>query len=181
MNIQYLVKYLWKRKWLILIPALLAAGLSWWLSRNRAAEYTSMAELSTGYMDVDPYNLDSRAPNNTVLFNNVIQTLGSNRVLDLVSYDLLLHDLQGKNPYNNADVSQLISRYPGQKKGLITALSNKRDSLHVLNLSNEGDRIISLLAEQKGYSPKALTAKVQISRIEGSDFIRFFPVQPIRS
>jgi len=174
MNISYLLKYLLKRKWLVLIPTLVAIFLAWWLSRHQSAEYTSVAELSTGYMDVNPLNNSSRSQNNTVLFNNVIQTLKSNQVLDQVSYSLLLHDIQGNAPFYpkaSSNASGIISNYPGGKNGLLISLTNKLDSFYVLDLARNDDRMIRELADIYGYSPDALLKQTKISRVENSDFI----------
>jgi len=174
MNISYLFKYLWKRKWLIAIPTLIAIVVAWWLCRHQAAEYTSTAELSTGYMEVNPLNYNNRSQNNTVLFNNVIQTLKSNQVLDQVSYNLLLHDLQGTNQFisrKSSNIGEIIAAYPGGKKALLTSLSNKRDSFYVLNLAQRTDRIIRRVSDGYGYSPDALLSKIHINRVENSDFI----------
>lgn len=174
MNISYLLKFLWKRKWLIIIPTLLAIGISWWFSRNQAAQYTSIAELSTGYMDVNPLNSNSLSQNNTVLFNNVIQTLQSPQVLDQVAYSLLLQNLQGNNTFPRNITSKaagIISNYPGGKNGLLISLSNKIDSFYVLDLARKEDRMIRELADDYGYSPEALLKNLQIARIENTDFI----------
>jgi len=174
MNVSYLLKYLFKRKWLILIPTLVAALLAWVLSRNQAAEYTSIAELSTGYINVNPLDYNSGGRNNTVLFNNVIQTLQSNQILDQVSYALLLHDLQSNTPFASARgsrPSEIVNQFPGGKRGLLMSLSNKADSFYVLDLGQKEDRMIRELADKYGYSPDALLNGLKVSRLEGSDFI----------
>jgi len=151
-----------------------AALLAWWFSRNQEVDYTSTAELSTGYMDVSPIDYNSGGRNNTVLFNNVIQTLQSNQILDQVSYALLLHDLHGSTPFVTPDAAQssgLVDGYPGGKNGLITSLTNKADSFYVLDLALKEDRMIRELADRYGYSPDALLKEVKIGRLEGSDFI----------
>lgn len=174
MNITYLIKYLWKKKWIILLPTLAAVIAAWFFSIHESRTYTSVAELSTGYMEINPLS-DNQYPNNTVLFNNVIQTLQSNQVLDQVSYTLLLHDLPGNSRYgrpsNPERAIQLIQSYPGGKAGLMVSLNNKADSFYVLNLARPDDRKIGELAGLYGYSPEALMNNVDIKRVEGSDFI----------
>lgn len=174
MNIFYLFKYLWQRRWLIVIPTIAAIFLTWLFSRHQASEYTSTAELSTGYMEVNPLADNSRAPNNTVLFNNVIQTLQSSQVLDLVSFGLILHDLENNSPFskvNIRDISDIIKRYPGGKNAFVSSLSNRIDSLYVLDLARTDDRIIREVADRYGYSPDDLLGNVQITRVENSDFL----------
>lgn len=174
MNISYLFRYLWRKKWLIILPTVIAVAATWFFFRNKAQSYSSVAELSTGYLDVNPLDLN-HSPNNTVLFNNVIQTLKSNQVMDQVSYSLLLHDLSGSSPFRGkSDISglyQILTHYPGGKAGLMSALANKADSFLVLDLGNDNDRLIRRLADIYGYSPDAILKDVDINRIEGSDFI----------
>lgn len=175
MNISYLLKYLWRKKWVIVIPTVLALIVGWFLTRKMKSSYTSAAELSTGYIANNPLD-NRRNQNNTVLFNNVIQTLKSNRNLDQVSYSLLLHDLTEKSPFRtpeNAEaINQLLSKYPGGKAALITSLTHKIDSFHVLDLAAKDDRMIRQLAGAYGYDPDALLSCVGINQINGSDFIR---------
>lgn len=171
MNITHLFKYLWRKKWLIIIPTALAVAVTWWYFRNQDKTYTSVAELSTGYMEINPMS-SNPYPNNAVLFNNVIQTLQSNQVLDQVSYSLLLHDLNGDSPFRSAKgVMTLVNEYPGGKTGLITALNGKIDSFYMLNLANTNDRKIRQIADVYGYSPDNILQFVKVTRIEGSDFI----------
>lgn len=176
MNISYFLKYLWRRKWLVVIPAVLALILAWFFTRNMAQSYSSTAELSTGYMELNPLNTTGRSPNNTVLFNNVIQTLNSKHILDYLSYKLLLHDLQGTMPFRpnvgkDGDTKSILAKFHGGKEGMIAALTNKADSFTVLDLADGNDRIIRKLADRYGYSSDALLSDIGIMRIEGSDFI----------
>jgi Mrp family chromosome partitioning ATPase/uncharacterized protein involved in exopolysaccharide biosynthesis len=174
MNFTYLIKYLWKKKWIILIPTAAAVMAAWFFSIRESHTYTSVAELSTGYMEVNPLE-DNRFPNNTVLFNNVIQTLQSSQVLDQISYSLLLHDLGGiapfRTPANKEQAAQIETSYPGGKAGLMVSLNNKADSFYVLDLAKAEDRKIGELAGLYGYSPESILNSVQIKRIEGTDFI----------
>ncbi len=175
MTISYLVRYLWKKKWLILVPTFIAVALAWFLTREMTPGYTSSAELSTGYMEADVFG-NSRNVNTRALFNNVIQTLQSNQVLDQVSYKLLFHDLSGNVPFCQIEDKEkqqnILNKFPGGKEAVLNFLSHKIDSFYVLNLAIKKDRTIRELADLYQYAPDALLSKMQVQRIEGSDFIR---------
>ena len=173
MNIKYLINFLWKKKWTIIIPALTAAIIGWVLTIHMKADYTSVAELSTGYLDLNPLQQNPN-PNNTVLFNNVIQTLTSDQILDQVSYKLLQHELQNPTTTDNHNkelANRLIKSFPKGKSGLIATLNNKIDSFNVLNLANLDDRRIRELSTLYGYSPNSLSKQIEVARINYSDFI----------
>src|SRR4051812_30985470 len=95
MDIVYLFRVLLKKKWIILGAALLAAGLVFYFTRNQPKQYRSSAQIATGYTtdiirvkDVDQNYFDIENK-----FNNVIVTFTSPVVLSLLSYNLILHDL----------------------------------------------------------------------------------------
>lgn len=174
MNISYFIKYLLVKKWIIIIPTFVAIAATWLLSLRQSKTYTSTAELSTGYMEINPL-ADNRFPNNTVLFNNVLQTLQSKQILDQVAYRLLLHDLSTANPYrlppDLTQSQQLQKGFPGGKEGLILYLTNKADSFYVLNMALATDRKIGEIIGIYGYSTDNLLSKITVKRIQESDFI----------
>ena len=175
MNVEYFLKYLLRRKWIIVLPTLVATAVAWFFLRNETKTFTSVAEISTGYFDVNPINNRSN-PNNSILFNNVIQTLKSNKVLDEVTYSLLLHDLNSTAPFRhtkgNTNINQLLNVFPGGRKGFIEALNNKMTSFKELDLSDKNDRTIRKIADIYGYSSTFILGNMaDIRRIDGSDFI----------
>lgn len=176
MDILHLLKYLWKRKWIILVPTIVAVVAAWYFSRNTSQKYTSEAQISTGYIGANPLGNSGFSPNNTVLFNNVIQTLKSRLILDQVSYSLLLQYLQGKSKFkpnvDKAALREMLSAYPGGKDELVVDLKGRAASFHVLNLYDKKDRIIRQIADLFGYSSDNLISVTDINRIEGSDFLR---------
>jgi Mrp family chromosome partitioning ATPase/uncharacterized protein involved in exopolysaccharide biosynthesis len=175
MNISYLSRYLWEKKWLIIFPTLVVLMLAWFFTRKLARDYTSVAVLSTGYMNTSPFE-DTRDVNTKMLFNNVVQTLKSDQVLDQVSYKLLYHDLSGTAPFRKVKDGQalqdLVNQFPGKKEGLLKSLTHKIDSFYVLDLAVNTDRKIREIADLYKYSPEALMENVQIDWVDGSDFIR---------
>lgn len=175
MNISYLINFLWRKKWIILIPTLLALIIAWTLSLRTKSSYTSEAEISTGFMDLNPLENPNQNPNNIVLFNNVIQTLKSNHVINQITYKLLLHDLQGntrfRKPSDESRFNQILKEFQGGKAGLTSILNNKIDSFSVLNLANKNDRMIQELSGLFGYTSDDILGNTEIKRIEGSNFI----------
>src|SRR3954464_1803143 len=107
MDFIYLLRVLLKRKWIVLGAAFLASALAYFLTRNEAKRYRSSAQISTGYAikdvvsvndkDWDPYAAETK-------FSNAIVTFNSDPVLSLLSYQLILHDLDpNNNPFRRLD------------------------------------------------------------------------------
>src|SRR5689334_20582490 len=105
MDFIYLLRVLLKRKWIIIGAGILAAFIAWYFTRNQPKYYRSSAQVSTGYAikdvitvtdDWDPYAAETK-------FNNAIVTFQSPSVLSLLSYTLILHDLNSPNPFRRLD------------------------------------------------------------------------------
>src|SRR5450631_2647580 len=103
MDIIYLFKVLVRRKWTILFCLLigLAAGILFRIIVPR--DYTSTAQYSTGFAQTQKVSLQLTEiiDVNQIDFriNNVIETFKSPIVLAMVSYDLMLHDLDSEHPF----------------------------------------------------------------------------------
>src|SRR5919205_3093054 len=102
MNTTYFIKVLAQHKKYILALTLIAILTTFVLLSFKKEKYKSLAQYSTGfttervklnegYSSVDIYNADVKS-------NNAIETFKSPKVTGMLSYNLLLHDLD--NPQN---------------------------------------------------------------------------------
>lgn len=104
-----MLRMLLKRKWIILGSAVLASGIAYFLTRNNERKYRSTAQISTGFTISDDikvnqenfsfYEADTK-------FNNAIVTITSPAVMSLVSYSLILHDLENPSPFRKLTEEQ---------------------------------------------------------------------------
>src|SRR4249920_2101139 len=103
MDIIYLFKVLVRRKWTILFCLALGllGGILFRIIVPR--EYISTAQYSTGFAQTQKVSLQLTEifDVNQIEFriNNVIETFKSPVVLAMVSYDLMLHDLDAPHPF----------------------------------------------------------------------------------
>src|SRR5690349_19793051 len=108
MDFIYLLRVLLKRKWIIIGATLIAAGLAYFFSRDESKKYKSSAQVSTGFAikeiisinpDFDPYAAETK-------FNTTIVQFVSDPVLSLLSYKLILHDLDSTAPFRQLTEAQ---------------------------------------------------------------------------
>src|SRR5664279_1885130 len=110
MDIIYLFKVLVRRKWTILfcLVAGLLGGILFRIIIPR--EYISTAQYSTGFSQTQKVSLQLTEifDVNQIDFriNNVIETFKSPIVLAMVSYDLMLHDLDSQYPLSLIHISE---------------------------------------------------------------------------
>ncbi|RED95654.1 GumC family protein [Marinoscillum furvescens] len=107
MEIQDVFNNLWRRKWVVLITLVVGALVTLFFLQFREETFKSTARISTGYTITDQVDLNEpseRMRDQDVRFNNLLELMKSPVSFNLLSYRLLLHDL-------NHDQEQTF-RYP---------------------------------------------------------------------
>jgi polysaccharide biosynthesis transport protein len=176
MDLLYLFRSLLKRKWIIIGTTLLAlcATAAFLLLKKR--EYSSTAQYSTGFTiqqvslvneEFNPYEADNK-------FSNVLETFISPKVIGMLSYHLLLHDLRNnENHFKILSERQLNSKkYKAVDQGkAIEILTSKIDSLELLTSFNPEEKKILELLEVYEYDYKTLKEILDIERIPRTDYL----------
>src|SRR5687768_7086576 len=103
MDLLYLLHSLLRKKWIIIFSTIVgvAAGVAFSLTLKKT--YTALAQYSTGFTmgqkvqikddeNLNIFEIDFQ-------FKNVMETFKSPIVLGMVSYKLMLHDLESEHPY----------------------------------------------------------------------------------
>jgi succinoglycan biosynthesis transport protein ExoP len=177
MDIIYLFKVLVRRKWTILFCLLLGlvAGILFRIIIPR--EYISTAQYSTGFSQTQKVSLQLTEifDVNQIDFriNNVIETFKSPIVLAMVSYDLMLHDLDSQHPFRNLenkekeDSSYRKADLPKARLILRDRLSN----LKLLSTYDPQDKMVWNLLNLYGYDEDNILKKLSVERVPKTDYL----------
>jgi succinoglycan biosynthesis transport protein ExoP len=177
MDIIYLFKVLVRRKWTILfcLGLGLLGGLVYRLFVPR--QYLSTAQYSTGFAQTQKVSLqltemydinqiDSR-------INNYIETFKSPIVLSMVSYDLMLHDLDSEHPFRNLkDKARDDSAF--KKADLVKARLILRDRLSnftLLSTYDPQDKMVFDLLNLYDYDQENILKHLAVERVINTDYI----------
>jgi succinoglycan biosynthesis transport protein ExoP len=177
MDIIYLFKALLRRRWTIIfcLVAGLIGGLIFRLVVPK--QYVSTAQYSTGFAQTQKVSLQL-----TEIFdlnqidariNNVIETFKSPVVLSMVSYDLMLHDLDSDRPFRNLtgkqkeDTSFKMADFPKARLILRDRLSN----LALLSTYDPQDKMVWNLLNLYDYDEEDLLKKLIVERVTNTDYI----------
>ena len=140
MDFIYLFRVLMKKKWIILGAALTASIIAFLFTRVQVKKYKSFAQISTGFTVAEDIRLNANSDNFSyneadVKFNNVLVTFTSPTVISLLSYNLMLHDLQDPYPFRQPNEKDRQSRLYREidKTEAIRVLSNKLEAMTPLN------------------------------------------------
>ncbi|NML19336.1 AAA family ATPase [Pseudoflavitalea sp. G-6-1-2] len=177
MDLMYLWHSLLRKKWIIALCTLigLLAGFGFTLTQKKS--YLSFSQYSTGFTMEQKVRIKEEAGLNIyeidLRFNNVIETFRSPKVMGMLSYKLLLHDLDDSHPFR-----VLTSDQRGQEvykvANLEAAKSILRDKISSMSLISPYDpeekKVYDLILLY-GYNDKALSDKIAFTRVERTDFI----------
>jgi len=161
MEIQDLFRVLWRKKWVIILIPIFTCLLTYQFLKSKEDSYTSEAKISTGFTIIDKVELGTEPKllkDADVQFNNLLQEMNSSLVFNLVSYRLLLHDLDSTQEHfrNPKDVSILYEESPftkgkqiiANKLGSLGGSNEKIESIYDLNSPREVDRVRQLVASR---------------------------------
>ncbi len=170
------LRVLVRRKWLILAISSVAMVTTFLIARKAPEVYKVYGRLSAGIIGgndayFSPVNV--QGPQKYEIeahFKNLEEMVRSPRVLELVSYRLMLHDLERKEPFR--DLSVLKRAYSSEELRVARRrFKLKRDSIQSLVSTDELERKHLDMVQKMAYDPPALREGLEVQRIPGTDLI----------
>jgi succinoglycan biosynthesis transport protein ExoP len=179
MDFIYLFRVLMKKKWIIFGAALIASLIAFIFTRNLQRKYKSFAQFSTGFtlteeIRVTPNNDIPVFNGDEVKFENVVVTCTSPTVISLLSYSLILHDLESQHPFRTPKErdrqSQLYKSV--DKSEAIRVFSNRLEAMTPLNSYKAEDRQLLEYLAMYEYDYKHLVYDLPVYRVQRTDYIQ---------
>lgn len=178
MDLIYFFKVLFRRKWIILGLAFIAGITTFFLLLNKKPMYVSSAQYSTGFTTekvrlvdgssaVDMFSAD-------VKFNNAIETFKSPKVINAISYKLMLHDLENPDkPYKPLTKSQLGSKlYKAVNKDEAKNILRKKIlNNELLETSKPEEALLIEYLKLPGYDYESIMDYLVIEREGRTDYL----------
>lgn len=177
MDLLRFIKVLLKRKKLLVFIPLIGMMSAYFINFNAPKTYKSSTILAAGIIDDTKISLEENTVEKTssfviaTKFSNLIQMIKSKSVIDLVKYELLLHDLTAEQPFrqfnNNSNV--IIEDSKSEVTEVLGSRKNYNpEHPHEEKLYN----LINQLLRNQGYTFEDISKKLKVERIGDSDFIR---------
>lgn len=177
MELIYIFRILYQKKLVILTCTFLAVLAAFFLTRNQQKIYKSGAQISTGYTVIQDLRLSDEVfslPQIDAKFNNTITDFTSPKVLGLLSYNLILHDLTSPAPFRAADPG-VLQRKPHlksvDKAEAIKMFTAKSDSLQVLSPGVPKEGLLLDFLEAYQYDIGSLKKSLYVARHQRTDYI----------
>lgn len=180
MDLLYLLYSLLRRKWVILACTLTGIAAAYVFFMFRPKEYVSLAQYSTGFTMEQKVSIKQEESFNIyeidIRFSNVNVAFASDKVMGMVAYKLLLHDLEDRNPF------RVLSDEKKKKNAFVAAniskvkeiLRDKIERLELLNSYDRDEKMVMDLIDLYGYDQNSLLKALNQQRLDRTDFINIF-------
>lgn len=174
MDLKSFLRVLRKHKFTIVIVPVVAVIITYFLVRNQADSYLSQAKIATGIVDQTQKGIgDFGGMQESEInqeFANLIEMMRSKRMLDQVGYKLMIHDLTSPTPFRQPSKLAQTLNTDAKKHAVDVYMQmyKKRQALSSFNPDQDG--LNKLMASMK-YDDKSLLDKIQVYRLQNSDYI----------
>ena len=158
---------------LIIVP-ILTVIITYFLVRNLKSSYVSQAQISTGIVDETTQQsvIVQTIQGDQVRqqFSNLMEMIKMKKVLNQISYLLIIHDLTSEKPFKAK--SKLLESLNAEARGHALAVYRAKYAKNEeLSVSNADENGLYRVIESMDYHSDALKNKLQVFRSGESDFI----------
>ena len=178
MDLLYFLRILYRRKWIIIALSVLAAAAAFGFLINKKPVFESLAQYSTGFTAEKVRLTDGTTAADLngaeIKFNNVIETFKSPKVISMISYRLLLHDLTNPtNPYHKLTAKETSTSFYRSinRDSIVAKLTRKLAKNELLSSETEDGRKTLEFLKFYQYDYFSLLKNLVISRVERTDYL----------
>jgi len=167
---------LYRHRFTLIIVPIIIIIITYFIVRHQPDTFTSESEIATGIVDKTQQALNDNSNATTQEsqiaqdFDNLIEIIHSKKMLDQVSYQLMIHDLTSNDPFSKPCKLMTQMSREAREHALVayTDFYNNRKELSLYNPDQNG--LHNLLGCMK-YDDESLMKKLAIYRAQNSDFI----------
>lgn len=169
------LKLLKRYAWVLILVPLVAAALTYMLSKDLPKEYKSEAQIATGLVDQSK-QLSTQAQSDffkiSQQFANIIEKMKMRKIMSILSYQLIIHDLENPKAAFRKYSPKIDSLSSADRQEVINEFKSKLAAGATLTiLDNNGKYKLYDIVTSMGYNEVAGDKKLAIFRPENSDFI----------
>ncbi|WP_442795840.1 exopolysaccharide transport family protein [Pelobium manganitolerans] len=173
---------LYRFRFIVIAVPLITIIIAYFLVRNLADQYVSEGQIATGIVDETQIltNAADKQESSVVReFSNLIEIMKLEKIINLVSYQLIIHDLTAEKPFR--DLSPKIKDLAEvERRKILNSFRKKYANRETLNAFNPDDKQLVEILESMDYNSDFISKNLTAERLENSDFIsvRFVSENP---
>lgn len=177
MELAKFLRIIARNKYILIAVPLVTVIITFFLVRKLPNQYASTCRIATGIVDqTQPQLQDNIFMQESKInqeFSNLIEMMQLKRIIDQVSYKLILHDLTSDKPFK--PLSQEIKDLnTAAKKHAIEVYQAKMQKHEPLFLWDNDQKGLSRVITSMGYDEASIKENLLIYRVTSSDFIQVY-------
>ncbi len=165
-----------RQKYIIIAIPILAVIITYYSVRHLPDSYTSHARIATGLIDqsqkqlIDNTQSEPQESKINLQFSNLIQMMQLKKVVNQVSFQLMIHDLTSDSAFhpNNKQLKELSTIARKHATKIFTELYDTKSDFKLWIDDQVG---LKKAMQRMGYDDASLTKKLLIYRANNSDYI----------
>jgi succinoglycan biosynthesis transport protein ExoP len=187
MDIKSFFKLLNRYKWILILVPLISAVVTYFLVKQLPKTYISEAKIATGIVDPSKQVAGAQQADYfkmTQQFNNIIEKMKMRKIMSILSYNLILHDLEHPSETFKPYSEKIDSLSTSDRKKVIDLFRhNLAIKMPLSPADNKGEYKLFDIVNSMGYGEAALNKTLEITHPDNSDFInvRFVSNNPLLS
>ncbi len=176
MEVSSYFSLLGKYKYIIILVVLATVIASYFLVKNLPGEYVSNTQIATGIVDASRHLLDKDNTPNAQQdeirreFSNLTEIIKLKKLVDNVSYQLIIHDLSSPTPFRKLNHQFKNLSQPAVDHALLV-YKYKLQNSEPLSLYNKDESGLNELLISMKYDERSLRKDLSVDRDGESDFI----------
>jgi len=176
MDLIQFLRVLAKRKLVLVAVPVILVVVTYFLTKDMPAVFKAEAQIATGITEKSHISLEESKGNVQLIdiqqqFSNMVELMRSRKMMDKLSCQLLLHDLEAERSFRPFP-KEFTSFLSEQKNNVINLLLRKIDSLSIMDKSIPLEKTVYDIFAAMKYDPESVLKSTKISRVENSDFIK---------
>lgn len=180
MDIKAFLNLLNKYKWLLILVPLVAAVVTFFLVKNLPKEYSSEAQIATGLVDQSKQVVAGGNQNADFFkinqqFSSIIERMKMRKVMSILSYNLIIHDLEDPRNSFKTYSKKVDSLTQDQRNELVQIFKENLQEKKVITIGDNMDKypLFDILGSME-YNKEDIEKNLSIYRPDNSDFINVY-------
>ena len=166
-------KLLYKYRFVIISVPIITIIIAFFLVRNLEDQYVAEGQIATGIVDetqILSNTADKQESSVIREFSNLIEIMKLQKIVNLVSYQLMIHDLTSEKPFREWS-SKIKDLSEVDRRKLLNNYKRKFSNRETINRFNPEDKELYVILESMDYTSEKILDNFSADRLETSDFI----------
>lgn len=174
MDLVKFLKLLYRRRILLVCIPVVAIVITYFLTRSQPDQFVSKSRIATGIVDQSQNVFNQNDEQESKIsqeFSNLTQMMMLNKIVDQVSYKLIIHDLSTGDSAYKPESKLLRTLSKEAREHALQVYQAHYKTRTELSLFNKDEAGLHKVLQSMGYDDESLKKKLTIYRVNNSDFI----------